>query len=1112
MNKTHTLHHCLPANSNRKSTGLINALLALVVAIFGASELSNASEITWETAVPIGNAGAFVNTSGSLVAAINSDTAGDSASINGVDFQGTNLAGWNAGVSGAGGVTISSNATVGNFGSTFVQGGGPPPTITNSAINNLIGSGIWNPQTITLTGLTPGDTYIIQIIGNDSRNGRHEGFLTLLSDGVNDVATSLANGTAGQNPLSNSPSTAADPRLPGSTIVGTFIADGTTQSFDLQGSLDGGASFNGGRAQINGFQLRTIPVPLQLNGLVHPGISHKRSDLDRMKRMVEAGAEPWASTFTALSNHSRAQHTYPVNVVNQPADFVIEYSDASDGWFINDGTAAYYNALMWYITEDVRHADKAIEIFNTYKGLRRNSTGIPLRSGRIWRIIEAAEIIAHTSDRWDPVDMQEFKDMLVYPGYSATSVPTQAIQNDDFTFYWHIYNGDPARHGNQGLFAMRTMMAMGIFLDNEVMYQRALRYLQGRTHRPDDLVYPSGPPINNNEITQCQFFDQFTQDGFSGAIEDYGFNEVIENYIFENGQSQESSRDQAHALAGVDTIHVMSEMAWNQGDDLYGHLDNRPLLGMEFFLRYNLSSEVSFPDQPQPWEPTVASGEYIERTDRSGRWCARIINPGVDCDQTRVTRGNHILLPIYEMSLGHYRDRLNLPSDDYKWLQRGQDYFLNELGPVESEGVVTDHPVWGSLTFRRVSPGDPISGFDSSGLPVFAMNDLPTTIEAENFDYFAGEGQGRTYSDSSAGNSGNAYRFDADADVYQSAGGGHHIGGTDTGEFLTYTVSVPTSGNYDIQARVSAANGVSSIMFSFDGVESTGAVAIPDTGSSESWSIITVAENVQLGQGVQQLRIDSLGEFSLDYFVIEESTSPIDLNVAVQGSDTAPSVSNSDLAQTAYLSSSAVSMEQISTRHQELFNGQIGDEDSSTTAPGLVRLNLGDTLTINFDTSVNNSGYDITQIDSIFGWSTFNGGRSNQGYSIRFDLVDGTSIFEPARHWAPNDPAFFWTKVSFTDANGGTIIGGVESITFEFTEPANANGLLIGREFDIFGAPTDMLLLGDVNRDGFVNFLDISPFINRLSSGVFQAEADCNQDGFVDFFDISVFIELLTGA
>ena len=57
-----------------------------------------------------------------------------------------------------------------------------------------------------------------------------------------------------------------------------------------------------------------------------------------------------------------------------------------------------------------------------------------------------------------------------------------------------------------------------------------------------------------------------------------------------------------------------------------------------------------------------------------------------------------------------------------------------------------------------------------------------------------------------------------------------------------------------------------------------------------------------------------------------------------------------------------------------------------------------------------------------------------------------------------------------------------------------------------------MLLLGDVNRDGFVNFLDISPFINRLSSGVFQAEADCNQDGFVDFFDISVFIELLTGA
>ena len=276
-----------------------------VAMLSGVSIDANASQITWETAVPIDDAGAFVNRSGSLVAAINSDTAGDDAIINGVNFSGTSLESWNSGVSGAGGVTISSNATEGNFGSTFVQGGGPPPTITDSAINNLISGGIWDSQTVTLAGLTPGDTYIIQVIGNDSRNGRHEDFVTLLSDGVNDIAASLANGTVGQNPLSNSAPTDGDPRLPGNAIIGTFIADGTTQTFDLSGTRDGGASFDNGRAQINGFQLRTIPVFTGLDELVHPGISHKRSDLDRMKYMVEAGIEPWLSTFNRLRTNSR---------------------------------------------------------------------------------------------------------------------------------------------------------------------------------------------------------------------------------------------------------------------------------------------------------------------------------------------------------------------------------------------------------------------------------------------------------------------------------------------------------------------------------------------------------------------------------------------------------------------------------------------------------------------------------------------------------------------------------------------------------------------------------------------------------------------------------------
>ena len=98
-----------------------------------------------------------------------------------------------------------------------------------------------------------------------------------------------------------------------------------------------------------------------------------------------------------------------------------------------------------------------------------------------------------------------------------------------------------------------------------------------------------------------------------------------------------------------------------------------------------------------------------------------------------------------------------------------------------------------------------------------------------------------------------------------------------------------------------------------------------------------------------------------------------------------------------------------------------------------------------------------------------------------------------------------------TDAGGGPIVSGVESITFQFTEPANANGILVAREIDIFGipVPSDSFPIGDVNQDGLVNFSDISPFIELLISGTFQNEADCNPDGAVNFSDIPAFIGIL---
>ncbi|WP_119843274.1 PA14 domain-containing protein [Reichenbachiella sp. MSK19-1] len=605
--------------------------------------------------------------------------------------------------------------------------------------------------------------------------------------------------------------------------------------------------------------------------LVHPGISHKKSDLDRMKAMVEAGEEPWASSFEKFKEQGSASYNYNVN-----GNLTITTLDnAADSRFLNDGYAAYHNALMWYITGDERHAQKCVEIFNAWVNLT-STGGIALSQGRgPWKMCEGAEIIKHTYNGWSEEDQKKFGDMLVYPGWSGTETPTGST-----TFYWGVYQGDPSRHGNQGLFAYRSLMAMGIFLDNEIIYERALRYLKGLPHRADDLPYPSGPPVTEPLTTGNEYYEEFRQVSIGNEIEDYGYNEVIENYIYENGQCQESSRDQTHTVVGVLIMNCISEMAWNQGDDLYGHLDNRQLLGLEFTMRYNLSWEHAYPDQPEPWEPTVESGEYIQRTDRSGRWRSLKINPYVanNLEPENFERGTNTLMPIYEMNLGHYKDRMMLPSEDYKWMQRGFEVMTEEIGVEDGKNAV-DYPGWGGLKFRRVSPGDPVSGYDEDGLPMYQMNVVPGSIEAENFDHFALSGEGKVYHDVDDSNTSGEYRTDEGVDIAVCSEGGYQVESLEDGEWVTYTVQVPATSLYNISIRYASASAGGKIKFSFSNEEVTEEITVPNgVGYStglDDWQDLAIANDVILRQGVQPMKISISGtsdSFVLNSISIEDGS------------------------------------------------------------------------------------------------------------------------------------------------------------------------------------------------------------------------------------------------
>ena len=120
------------------------------------------------------------------------------------------------------------------------------------------------------------------------------------------------------------------------------------------------------------------------------------------------------------------------------------------------------------------------------------------------------------------------------------------------------------------------------------------------------------------------------------------------------------------------------------------------------------------------------------------------------------------------------------------------------------------------------------SGTPFTGTPIA----LPSVFEAESFDR---GGQNVAYSDLTSGNSGGQYRMGESVDITGSsdpAGGGYVVNSFVPGEWLAYTVNVPSSGTYDLAVRA-----VSTVPASFhlelDGKDVTGTIVVPASGS---WS------------------------------------------------------------------------------------------------------------------------------------------------------------------------------------------------------------------------------------------------------------------------------------
>ncbi|MCM1312915.1 MAG: alginate lyase family protein [Bacteroides sp.] len=345
---------------------------------------------------------------------------------------------------------------------------------------------------------------------------------------------------------------------------------------------------------------------------VHPGILTGSQDIERMCRQIANKEYPAYGSFVLLRGHHCSKSDYqpfgPFEVIARDGEFRYTKSKMEQ-----DFCAAYQNALMWVLTGDKAHAEKSIDLLLGYARTLKNipdTNDAPLLAGiEGFKIAYAAEILHCTYNGMTDSQFKEICEML-----KNVFVPVMEA----------FFNRKAYTNGNWGPIVTKAYMAAAILFDNKKMYNKAVDFY-----------------LHAND------------------------NGTIAHYISgETGQIQESGRDQGHCMLGIGAMATVCEMAWLQGDDLYGALDNRLMKGFEYVARYNLGEDVPFT-------------QWKDVTGKYDNWSVI----------SSIGRGQY--KPVFEMVYNHFvvRKGLQMP------------YTERVLRLTRPEGFDRDEASFGSLLF-----------------------------------------------------------------------------------------------------------------------------------------------------------------------------------------------------------------------------------------------------------------------------------------------------------------------------------------------------------------------------------------------------------------------------
>ncbi|MEU0091975.1 alginate lyase family protein [Kribbella sp. NPDC006257] len=322
----------------------------------------------------------------------------------------------------------------------------------------------------------------------------------------------------------------------------------------------------------------------------HPGSLHNWGDLNRAKVRVAAGNDPWLAGWKRLTANSHAQSSWRPN----PQATIIRGGTGENyGILYNDVHAAYQNALRWWVQGSSAHGDCARDILNAWSASLTTVTGNADRflAAGIYGYQFAA--VAELMRGYSGFDLARFKTMMNRVFYPLNNQFLLNHNDACITNYW----------SNWDLCNMNSILAIGILCDDAAKYDQAVNY------------FKTG--AGNGSIRHAIPF-VYAGQGLA--------------------QYQESGRDQGHTMMGIGQLGAFCEMAWNQGEDLYGYDDNRFLKAAEYVAKYNLGQDVPF----------------TKYTWGSGQNCAYNEHTVI----STASRGQ--LRPVWEILHFHYTRRKNL--------------------------------------------------------------------------------------------------------------------------------------------------------------------------------------------------------------------------------------------------------------------------------------------------------------------------------------------------------------------------------------------------------------------------------------------------------------------